>query len=1269
MRASTCFTRDQLERYIHGRAEDELSDAIEVHLESCSRCEDTLCELDPGEDTLIRTLQVKGSSPTTGSPDWVEQIANAPYQAKEQANDGTLADPPDELGDYELVDVLGRGGMSVVFAARHKHLGREVALKVLLPTTQQHIVSRERFVREMRAVGGLDHPAIVRATDAGECNDTLYLVMERVDGVDLNRVSQSEGPLRVADACAIGVEVARGLAHAHEQGIVHRDIKPSNLMLDHNGNVKILDFGLARMQSAACDVSLQTTMGQLLGTLDYMAPEQANGSDVDPRADIYALGAALFKLLTGAPPHGRSADMPIIEFLNRLATNDANRLDENRDQLPSELVDLVATMLERDPTRRVASAHEVAERLQCFADDADLRKLAASAIGKRSDSQEREFESVKASLAECWPQPVAGDPPPKRPPTKAPTDGWGRRGLIGCGAVACGVLGLFGLVALTIILSLKSGDGVIRIESEVDDVRVEIVDENERADVIAVEQGEAMTAVRTGRYRIRLDSPADGFEVTPQQVTVTKNNVVIATVRKLTPAKAQTDAEAPQRDPVVAMEAQIELSETMSELTEAKNRPEPDAEQIAQLEAKLSRLRALSRPIPTEPVYRGRTLADWVAQMRFEQEEEARKVAAETVLKLAETRPDEEQMALLLEAGSRLFVWDDSSVEYSVFGELYPGSEGFGKITGRIKRVDRSVASSQLGIALQSEDQRLRDFALVTCADLRTEIQRGEWPTVLEALAARSKSDTGSSQTVAQVAYAGCLPDPVQAAKVLEEINTNVAGNNVILAMIFAATDWQLGLSRSQQISWVATYLTNVSDPSEIEGVWGNPVGGPFAHINWDHIDDKLQADINTAVIPLLESFERQLAIVAEDRSNLDQQFAAALKSDSLTMIIDQANLTGATRAHALQLLNQRLEQLLQLRASATEEFGGRMDTPTRVAVAITLLTGEVPKLLKKLKLRESGFLGQQLETVRNTLLPAKGKISSQIASRMSGGAWGYGGMLGGRSRTAGLAEWYPYEMLSIECDSAIRMRAESRSQRSSSFSTWLNVIRKGNPSWRVDSRLMLEFADASPAAAEFVDQVISVSNDITAHLLRHPEFAKSMTAFMEDAKSDEAAALGFRLWSETKTPEEEEAKLKAWIESGDAIHTRMAIQRIIERQALSEGEFYEKWGGKFAAAIDRIAESEQLTADDMKLLHSLASSAPRAAEHAVAYLDSWLKNPESRPQENNMSGLQPCAAILLRAPELATRFRPLVAKILEGKELLDLDLVKLEGLLPKQPE
>ncbi|NND95725.1 MAG: protein kinase, partial [Pirellulaceae bacterium] len=683
MLATKCYPRDVLERYLQGQIDDELSEAIEEHLESCADCEDTVSELDSIDDSLIRTLQLKPSEIDVQPPPWVDRIAGLSPDAAENSVDiDAMCDDaianPQGLGDYDLLNVLGRGGMSIVFAARHKHLGREVALKVLLPTAQNHNLSRERFTREMRAVGRLDHASIIRATDAGEIQDTLYLVMDRIDGVDLKHVSRRQGPLSIADACAIGVEVARGLQHAHAQGVVHRDIKPSNLMLDRDGNLKILDFGLARMQSSGRDVTLQTTIGQLLGTLDYMAPEQASGNVVDARADIYALGATLYKLIVGTPPHGRSTDIPIIEFLHRLANESVQPMDAHRGNLPSELVDLIQSMLNPDPMQRIRRASEVAERLGAFADAADLKQLVADVpVGDSSDSETSDQESLAAArvslgqmightLNASGNDDVDGTSQSSGQAVTAGSGSGRRNGWPQWIAIALASASFFGLILLGVSILLKTPEGDFRVESDVlDNITVEVVDEQNRVSLIAVDSGQAETTLSVGRYRVRLNSPSDEIQVTPDTVVVSNKQAAIVKVTRIakseSPAPSTTDQ---QRDPNAVLQAQVELMQVVEQLNVAKSKQDPDDESIRSLEIKAAALRALTRPIPTEPVYQGRTLADWIAQMRYEQQPQARATAVQSVIALAMNLPDQEKkMALAFEAGARADSWDSRELD------------------------------------------------------------------------------------------------------------------------------------------------------------------------------------------------------------------------------------------------------------------------------------------------------------------------------------------------------------------------------------------------------------------------------------------------------------------------------------------------------------------------------------------------------------------------------------------------------------------------------
>jgi serine/threonine protein kinase len=204
---------------------------------------------------------------------------------------------------YHVVGLLGSGGMGAVYRAEHRMMQRPVALKVISQSLTNSAGAVERFRREVVAAARLSHPNIVHAYDAEQAGDLHFLAMELVEGVSLNQLLERRGQLSVADACAYMRQAALGLQHAFEKGMVHRDVKPHNLMLTPEGQVKILDFGLARFVSESPTAGGLTQVGTSMGTPDYIAPEQARDArTADTRADIYSLGCTLYSFLTGQPP-------------------------------------------------------------------------------------------------------------------------------------------------------------------------------------------------------------------------------------------------------------------------------------------------------------------------------------------------------------------------------------------------------------------------------------------------------------------------------------------------------------------------------------------------------------------------------------------------------------------------------------------------------------------------------------------------------------------------------------------------------------------------------------------------------------------------------------------------------------------------------------------------------------------------------------------------------------------------------------------------------
>jgi serine/threonine-protein kinase len=267
-----------------------------------------------------------------------------------------------QLGNYKLLDHLGTGGMSNVYLAEHVLMQRRVAIKVLPQHRVADSAQLARFHFEGQAAAALDHKNIVRAYDLGSEGRIHYLVMEYIEGEDLEDLVRARGPLAYHAAADYVAQAAAGLEHAHGLGLVHRDVKPANLLVDRHQTVKILDMGLAKFKAEVKPVPAFARDEEVLGTADYLAPEQSvNSLTVDHRADIYGLGCTLYFLLTGHPPFTGRTTTELMAAHHNQAPPD---IRAERPDAPAELVAICHRMMEKTADRRYQAARDVREALQ-----------------------------------------------------------------------------------------------------------------------------------------------------------------------------------------------------------------------------------------------------------------------------------------------------------------------------------------------------------------------------------------------------------------------------------------------------------------------------------------------------------------------------------------------------------------------------------------------------------------------------------------------------------------------------------------------------------------------------------------------------------------------------------------------------------------------------------------------------------------------------------------------------------------------------------------
>jgi serine/threonine protein kinase/WD40 repeat protein len=476
---TACPSPELLADYSLGRLLPRQLAAVHDHVAACAECRRKVESLPP--DSFVG--QIKAAIPKAASvlptppPD-----SSSPELPRAQAP--VPADVPAELagsGKFEVVGLLGRGGMGAVYKARHAFLGEMVAIKVMNADKVGNPAARARFLREMQAVGQLKHANIVRALDAEQMGGLLVLVMEYVPGVALDRLVKQRGPLPVAFACRCVAQAALGLQHAHEKGLVHRDIKPGNLMIsarDHE--VKLLDFGLVRglpVQSG----SNQTQVDAFMGTPDFCAPEQASDArGADVRADIYSLGCTLYYLLAGRPPFRKST---LMDTILAHVQEEPQPVTALRPDVPAGLWAVLAKMLAKKPADRYQTPIEVAKALQPFA-PADAKPAAPAPPGVPPHGKPGrpggDTDAIKGPARQPEPRDKRGDAAKKTKERPA----WGRRSPAREGiAAAALVLVACLLAAIVVRVKVRTPDGEAVIVLEIDQPGAEVSVDGSKIDV------------------------------------------------------------------------------------------------------------------------------------------------------------------------------------------------------------------------------------------------------------------------------------------------------------------------------------------------------------------------------------------------------------------------------------------------------------------------------------------------------------------------------------------------------------------------------------------------------------------------------------------------------------------------------------------------------------------------------------------------------------------------------------------------------------------
>ena len=488
--------------------------------EHCPKCGTLLVALDSVEGLCSTCLLESGLGALVDSADLAAASPDSGQASQEDELSLDFLDPCDNpeclgrLGQYVILDVIGRGGMGVVLKAQDTKLNRVVAIKVLAPETASNPTARKRFLREAQAAAAVSHDHVVTIHGVEDAERVPFLVMECIDGQSLQQKIEQDGSLEIKEILRVGMQTASGLAASHKQGLVHRDIKPSNILLE-NGieRVRITDFGLAR---AIDDIGI-TQLGRITGTPEYMSPEQALGQVADHRADLFSLGSVLYTMCTGRSAFRADSSVAV---LRRVCDDTPRSIRDVNPDIPRWLEELVERLLEKNPEDRFQSAEEVSEFLEQHL--AHLQSPSDTLPPKLLPASER--------------RPASG----RKPGTQASGVPSNRRRWV---SVALGLLLLCGLLGTTeatgvtqltaTVIRIVTGEGTLVVE--VDDPSVLVTIDGEEIRITG--SGVKELRLRPGKYKF--SASKDGQPVKQELVTIIRGGrqVVSVSIEENTPAR------------------------------------------------------------------------------------------------------------------------------------------------------------------------------------------------------------------------------------------------------------------------------------------------------------------------------------------------------------------------------------------------------------------------------------------------------------------------------------------------------------------------------------------------------------------------------------------------------------------------------------------------------------------------------------------------------------------------------------------------------------